>query len=87
MKKFIFILLILAAAVYWGFSEGDDLTKNVSHPPVKAHTVQNKNAPAAPAKEDTSILSDVTQTVSTFISGLSSSETTEDASKEEKSKA
>lgn len=77
MKKFIFILLILAAAVYWGFSEGDDLTKNVSHPPVKTHTVQNKNTPATPAKEDTSILSDVTQTVSTLISGLSSSETTE----------
>lgn len=77
MKKFLFILIVLGIAVYWGFSEGNDLTKNVSHPPVKASTVQNKNTTSTPTKEESSILSDVTHTVSTLISGLSSSETKE----------
>ena len=76
MKKFLFILMILAAAGYWGFSEGDQLTKNVSKPPVKAHTVAKADAPATP-KEDTGILSDVTHTITTLISGISSSETQE----------
>lgn len=76
MKKFLFILIILAAAGYWGFSEGDQLTKNVSKPPVKAHTVAKADAPTTP-KEDTGILSDMTHTITTLISGMSSSETQE----------
>lgn len=76
MKKFLFILLVLCAAVYWGFSEGDRLTGSVSKPTVKSHSVQ-KASDAAPPKQDTGILSDVTHTISTLISGLSSTETKE----------
>ncbi len=74
MKKFLFILLVLSIAVYWGFSEGDDLTKGVSHPPVKAHTVQKQNTQETPPKEQ-GVLADVSDTVSTFISGFSTTET------------
>lgn len=76
MKKFLFLLIILAAAGYWGFSEGDQLTQNVSKPPVKAHTVAKADTPTT-TKEDTGVLSDVTHTISALISGVSSSETKE----------
>lgn len=76
MKKFLFFSIILAGAIYWGFSQGDELTKNVSKPPVKSHTVQSANTPASP-KENSSMLSDITHTVTTLIAGLSSSDTKE----------
>ena len=39
MKKFLFLLLILGGAMYWGFSSGNELTKNVVHEPVRPHAV------------------------------------------------
>ncbi len=68
MKKFLFLILLLGAAVYGGFSLGDSITKPDAHPPVTAK--------AQPAKE-TSALSDIVDTVTTLISGLSSEETAE----------
>ncbi len=68
MKKFLFLILLLGAAVYGGFSLGDSITKPDTHPPVTAK--------AQPAKE-TSALSDIVDTVTTLISGLSSEETAE----------
>ncbi len=68
MKKFIFLLLLLGAAVYWGFSQGNALTQPDSHPPVTAK--------AQTAKDD-GVLSEVTDMITTLISGLSSNETAE----------
>lgn len=69
MKKFIFLLLLLGAAIYWGFSLGDSITKPDAHPPVTA------KAQAQSSSGD--VLSEVTNMITTLISGLSSGETTE----------
>ena len=68
MKKFLFLLLLLGAAVYWGFSQGNALTQPDSHPPVTAK---------AQASKDDGVLSEVTDMITTLISGLSSNETAE----------
>lgn len=75
MKKFLFLLIILAAAGYWGFSEGDQVTRNVSKPPVKAHAAAQADASSAP--QAGGVVSDAIHTISTLISGISSSETKE----------
>lgn len=76
MKKFLFLLLILGAAVYWGISQGDEISQNA----VKKHTstavvAQKDNRPA----QDTGILAVIKDTASSLISGASAS----DAKKEE----
>ncbi len=68
MKKFIFLLLLLGAAVYWGFSQGNALTQPDSHPPVTAKVQTTK---------DDGVLGEVTDMITTLISGLSSKETAE----------
>ena len=68
MKKFLFLLLLLGAAVYWGFSQGNALTQPDTHPPVTAK---------AQAGKDDGVLSEVTDMITTLISGLSSNETAE----------
>lgn len=70
MKKFLFLLLILGAAVYWGISQGDELSRNA----VKSHTssavvAQKDSRPA----EDTGVLATIKGTVSSLASGISSS--------------
>lgn len=74
MKKFLFLLLILGAAVYWGISQGDELSRNA----VKSHTssavVAQKDS--RPAK-DTGVLATIKGTVSSLTSGISSSGTKE----------
>ena len=74
MKKFLFLLLILGAAVYWGISQGDELSRNA----VKSHTssavvAQKDSRPA----EDTGVLATIKGTVSSLASGISSSGTKE----------
>lgn len=74
MKKFLFLLLILGAAVYWGISQGDELSRNA----VKSHTssavvAQKDSRPA----EDTGVLATIKGTVSSLASGISSSSTKE----------
>lgn len=76
MKKFLFLLLILGAAVYWGISQGDEISQNA----VKKHTstavvAQKDNRPA----QDTGVLAVIKDTASSLISGASAS----DAKKEE----
>ncbi len=68
MKKFLFLLLILGAAVYWGFSQGSALTGADTHKPVTAK---------AQASEERSAVSEIIDTVTTLIAGLSSEETSE----------
>ena len=68
MKKFLFLLLLLGAAVYWGFSQGNALTQPDTHPPVTAKAQTGK---------DDGVLSEVTDMITTLISGLSSNETAE----------
>lgn len=80
MKKFLFLLIILGVAGYWGFSEGDQLTQGVSKPPTVSHVQQKsdgqgKSDTAPGASKDNGVLSDITHTISTLISGFSSSET------------
>lgn len=77
MKKFLFLLLILAGAVYWGFSSGSELTKNVVHEPVKPHAVQKATPKDASLPEEKGIVTEISDTVRALISGLSSSETKE----------
>ena len=77
MKKFLFLLLILAGAVYWGFSSGSELTKNVVHEPVKPHAVQKATPKDASFPEEKGIVTEISDTVRALISGLSSSETKE----------
>lgn len=74
MKKFLFLLLILGAAVYWGISQGDELSRNA----VKSHTssavvAQKDSRPA----EDTGVLATIKGTVSSLASDISSSGTKE----------
>ena len=70
MKKFLFLLIILGCAVYWGMSQGDDLSRQAkaSHGAVSAQ-------PVKPAKEEKGIIAEVKDTVATLISGMSSSPT------------
>lgn len=71
MKKFLFLLIILGCAVYWGMSQGDDLSRQAkaSHGgAVSAQLVK-------PEKEEKGIIAEVKDTVSTLISGMSSSPT------------
>lgn len=68
MKKFLFLLLLLGAAVYWGFSQGNALTQPDAHPQVTAK---------AQGSKDDGVLSEVTDMITTLISGLSSNETAE----------
>ena len=77
MKKFLFLLLILGGAMYWGFSSGNELTKNVVHEPVRPHAVQKSPPKDTPPAEEKGILTEISDTVKTLISGLSSSETQE----------
>ena len=77
MKKFLFLLLILGGAMYWGFSSGSELTKNVVHEPVRPHAVQKSLPKDAQPAEEKGILTEISDTVRTLISGLSSKETQE----------
>ena len=77
MKKILFLLLILAGAVYWGFSSGSELTKNVVHEHVKPHAAQKATPKDASPSEEKGIVTEISDTVRTLISGLSSSETKE----------
>lgn len=71
MKKFLFLLIILGCAVYWGMSQGDDLSRQAKAPHGGAVSAQ----PVKPAKEEKGIIAEVKDTVSTLISGMSSSPT------------
>ena len=73
MKKIFFLLLILAGAVYWGFSSGSELTKNVVHEPVKPHAVQKATPKDASLPEEKGIVTEISDTVRALISGFSSS--------------
>ena len=77
MKKFLFLLLILGGAMYWGFSSGSELTKNVVHEPVRPHAVQKSLPKDTPPAEEKGILTEISDTVKTLVSGLSSAETQE----------
>ena len=77
MKKFLFLLLILCGAMYWGFSSGSELTKNVVHEPVKPHAVQKAAPKDTQPSEEKGILTEISDTVSTLVSGLSSTKTQE----------
>ena len=71
MKKFLFLLIILGCAVYWGMSQGDDLSRQAKASDGGAVSAQ----PAKPAKEEKGIIAEVKDTVATLISGMSSSPT------------
>ena len=71
MKKFLFLLIILGCAVYWGMSQGDDLSRQAK----ASHGGAVSAQPVKPAKEEKGILAEVKDTVSTLISGMSSSPT------------
>lgn len=71
MKKLLFLLIVLGCAVYWGMSQGDDLSRQAkaSHGgAVASHEVKS-------AKEEPGIVSVMKDTVDTLISGMSSSPT------------
>ena len=76
MKKIIFFLLLLGAAVYGGISLGNSVTRPDSHLPVTAKAVSS-SSPAA--SSDEGILHEAVHMVTTLISGLSSDETKEGA--------
>ena len=63
MKKFLFLLLILGGAMYWGFSSGNELTKNVVHEPVRPHAVQKSPPKDTPPAEEKGILTEISDTV------------------------
>lgn len=71
MKKFLFLLIILGCAVYWGMSQGDDLSRQAK----ASHGGAVSAQPAKPAKEEKGIIAEVKDTVATLISGMSSSPT------------
>lgn len=71
MKKFLFLLIILGVAVYWGMSQGDDLSRQAK----ASHGGAVSAQPVKPAKEEKGIIAEVKDTVSTLISGMSSSPT------------
>ena len=71
MKKFLFLLIILGGAVYWGMAQGDDLSRQAK----ASHGGAVSAQPVKPAKEEKGIIAEVKDTVSTLISGMSSSPT------------
>ena len=71
MKKFLFLLIILGCAVYWGMSQGDDLSRQAK----ASHGGAVSAQPVKPAKEEKGVIAEVKDTVSTLISGMSSSPT------------
>lgn len=75
MKKFLFLLIILGCAVYWGISQGDDLSRQAK----ASHGGAVSAQPVKPAKEEKGIIAEVKDTVSTLISGMSSSPTAQGA--------
>ena len=71
MKKFLFLLVVLGMAVYWGITQGDELSRNA----VKNHTsgtavAQKDNRPA----QNTGVLAAIKDTASSLASGISSSD-------------
>lgn len=74
MKKFLFLLLILGAAVYWGISQGDELSRNAVKSHASSAVVAQKDSRPA---EDTGVLATIKGTVSSLVSGISSSGTKE----------
>lgn len=75
MKKFLFLLIILGCAVYWGMSQGDDLSRQAK----ASHGGAVSAQPVKPEKEEKGIIAEVKDTVSTLISGMSSSPTVQGA--------
>ena len=75
MKKFLFLLIILGCAVYWGMSQGDDLSRQAK----ASHGGAVSAQPVKPEKEEKGIIAEVKDTVSTLISGMSSSPTAQGA--------
>lgn len=75
MKKFLFLLIILGCAVYWGMSQGDDLSRQAK----ASHGGAVSAQPVKPEKEGKGIIAEVKDTVSTLISGMSSSPTAQGA--------
>lgn len=75
MKTFLFLLIILGCAVYWGMSQGDDLSRQAK----ASHGGAVSAQPVKPAKEEKGIIAEVKDTVSTLISGMSSSPTAQGA--------
>ena len=71
MKKFLFLLIILGCAVYWGMSQGDALSRQAK----ASHGGAVSAQPVKPAKEEKGIIAEVKDTVATLISGMSSSPT------------
>lgn len=71
MRKFLFLLIILGCAVYWGMSQGDDLSRQAK----ASHGGAVSAQPVKPEKEEKGIIAEVKDTVSTLISGMSSSPT------------
>lgn len=68
MKKFLFLLIILGCAVYWGMSQGDDLSRQAK----ASHGGAVSSQPVKPAKEEKGVIAEVKDTVATLISGMSS---------------
>lgn len=75
MKKFLFLLIILGCAIYWGMSQGDDLSRQAK----ASHGGAVSAQPVKPEKEEKGIIAEVKDTVSTLISGMSSSPTAQGA--------
>lgn len=75
MKKFLFLLIILGCAVYWGMSQGDDLSRQAK----ASHGGAVSAQPVKPEKEEKGIIAEVKDTVATLISGMSSSPTVQGA--------
>lgn len=75
MKKFLFLLIILGCAVYWGMSQGDDLSRQAK----ASHGGAVSSQPVKPEKEEKGVIAEVKDTVATLISGMSSSPTAQGA--------
>lgn len=75
MKKFLFLLIILGCAVYWGMSQGDDLSRQAK----ASHGGAVSAQPVKPAKEEKGVIAEMKDTVATLISGMSSSPTAQGA--------
>lgn len=75
MKKFLFLLIILGCAVYWGMSQGDDLSRQAK----ASHGGAVSTQPVKPEKEEKGVIAEVKDTVATLISGMSSSPTAQGA--------
>ena len=80
MRKFLFLLIILGCAVYWGMSQGDDLSRQAK----ASHGGAVSAQPVKPEKEEKGIIAEVKDTVSTLISGMSSSPTAQGVEKQAK---